>query len=241
MASLDIVYRHQEFYVVYKPANMSVQDQHLDDGIRLGFFNFCCELLNEKLYLVHRLDFITSGLLILARTKEAAQYFQQAFADKQIEKLYLALSDKKPKKKQGHIIGDMDKARNGQWKLLPSKKSPAYSQFVSFLHPMADETNYRLFVVKPLTGKTHQIRVALKSVSSAILGDELYKGTSADRGYLHAFALRFNYGEQSHSFTVMPKEGNWLLTNNANLNAQLVEILQQPFDLTWPKNLLEKK
>ncbi len=52
----------------------------------------------------------------------------------------------------------------------------------------------RAFLVKPFTGKTHQVRVALKSVSAAILGDELYQGTAADRLYLHAYALYFNWG-----------------------------------------------
>ena len=59
--------------------------------------------------------------------------------------------------------------------------------------------NLRLFILYPKTGKTHQIRVAMKSLGSPILGDELYGGEVADRTYLHAYQLSFDYfGEAVH-------------------------------------------
>ena len=105
---------------------------------------------------------MTSGLLILALNAESAAEFFRLFAEHHIQKTYLALSNQKPKKKQGLIVGDMQKARNGAWKLCPSKENPAITRFES----VSCEPNLRLFILKPQTGKTHQLRVAMKSLGS---------------------------------------------------------------------------
>jgi tRNA pseudouridine32 synthase/23S rRNA pseudouridine746 synthase len=67
----------------------------------------------------------------------------------------------------------------------------------------------RLYLVEPKTGKTHQIRVALKSLGCAILGDKRYKGADADRCYLHAFSLSFSWQGQVMKFQCEPIEGQW--------------------------------
>ena len=186
---IDILFDHPDFVVVNKPSNISVQNEFHQSGL---LPILCQQLKVEKLWLVHRLDKVTSGILILAKHSQAAAVFGQLFEQKQIEKYYLAISAKKPKKKQGTVKGGMKKVRDGKWMLESSDTAVAISQFFSFsIYP-----GIRLFLVKPLTGKTHQIRVALKSIGSPILGDELYKGTSSDRTYLHAYCIRFNYQEQ---------------------------------------------
>uniref|UniRef100_A0A7S2X8V4 Pseudouridine synthase RsuA/RluA-like domain-containing protein n=1 Tax=Lotharella oceanica TaxID=641309 RepID=A0A7S2X8V4_9EUKA len=85
----------------------------------------------------------------------------------------------------------MQRSRRSSWMLLRSKKNPAISKFIT-----TSLNGQRLFVVKPETGKTHQIRVALKSVGSAILGDPIYspslEAAEMDRCYLHACALRLD-------------------------------------------------
>ena len=101
----------------------------------------------------------------------------------------------------------MAASRRGNYKLLATRNAPAITQFVSTpLRP-----NERLFLIKPHTGKTHQIRVALKSLGSPIAGDTRYANTieaqKEDRGYLHAYALRFNYDNRDFSFTCNPKKG----------------------------------
>ncbi|GAK87976.1 pseudouridine synthase [Vibrio ponticus] len=60
---------------------------------------------DSQLYLVHRLDKMTSGILLLARNSQAASELSQAFAKRLVEKFYLAIGTKKPKKKQGLISG----------------------------------------------------------------------------------------------------------------------------------------
>lgn len=157
----------------------------------------------EQVWLVHRLDKITSGLLILALNKEAAANFYTLFEQHKIQKTYWAISDKKPKKKQGKIVGDMQKSRNGAWKLCHSKENPAITQFTS----CRIDPPLRHFILQPKTGKTHQLRVAMKSLGSPILGDSLYSGSESDRVYLHAHQLEFNYQNEHFYVQALPESG----------------------------------
>ncbi|OOF58215.1 TIGR01621 family pseudouridine synthase [Rodentibacter myodis] len=200
----EIIYQHRDFIIIYKPCGISVHK----DNAKLGLTTLLANQLGvSQVWLVHRLDKITSGLLILALNAESAAEFSRLFAEHKIHKTYLALSNQKPKKKQGLIIGDMQKARNGAWKLCQSKENPAITRFES----VSCEPNLRLFILKPQTGKTHQLRVAMKSLGSPILGDGLYgkNTTEIDRTYLHAAKLAFEFkGEKIAVFTD-PKEGEW--------------------------------
>lgn len=224
---IELILEHRDFYIVNKPANVGFHDEK---GESVGFFNQCCQHFSETLYPVHRLDKITSGLLILARHQDAAVWFQQAFEAKKVQKLYLALSAAKPKKKQGSIVGDMAKSRSSQWKLIKSKQNPAITRFFSWGIENPELKGLRLFLVKPETGKTHQIRVALKSIGSAILGDSLYGGAAADRGYLHAYGLHFEYQEQLIQVYKLPTQGDWF----NKFDAFVAEHAEHGFDNNWP-------
>ena len=199
---LDIVYQTDDFIIIYKPCGISV---HKDQS-EIGLTTLLARQLDvPQAWLVHRLDKVTSGLLILALNVESAAEFFRLFSEHHIQKTYLALSNQKPKKKQGLIVGDMQKSRNGAWKLCQSKENPAITRFES----VSCEPNLRLFILKPQTGKTHQLRVAMKSLGSPILGDSLYgKNTeNIDRTYLHAARLQFEFKGQSFDVFSSPKEG----------------------------------
>ena len=185
-----------------------------------------------ELYPVHRLDKVTSGILVMAKTAEVNQELVHQFKHRQVEKYYLAISAKKPQKKQGLIKGDMTSARRGARKLMQTQTNPAITQFFS----VALGDRKRLFVVKPHTGKTHQIRGALKSIGSPIIGDELYADTASckamDRVYLHAYSLAFMVKGQSYRFTALPREGDLYLDLNFNT---ALEKMGPPWLLHWPK------
>lgn len=200
----DILYQHRDFIIIYKPCGISVHKDEAEVGLTTLVAN---QLGVPQVWLVHRLDKITSGLLILALNAESAAEFSRLFAEHNIQKTYLALSNQKPKKKQGSIIGDMQKSRNGAWKLCQSKENPAITTFES----VSCEPNLRLFILKPQTGKTHQLRVAMKSLGSPILGDGLYgkNAPEIDRTYLHAAKLDFEFKGEKIKLFAMPKEGEW--------------------------------
>lgn len=202
--TFEILLKHRDFIIIYKPCGVSVHKDEAEVGLTTLVAN---QLGVPQVWLVHRLDKVTSGLLILALNAESAAEFSRLFAEHKIQKTYLALSNQKPKKKQGLIIGDMQKARNGAWKLCQTKENPAITRFES----VSCEPNLRLFILKPQTGKTHQLRVAMKSLGSPILGDALYgKNTDEiDRTYLHAAKLDFEFKGEKIELFAMPKEGEW--------------------------------
>ena len=212
---LDIIYQTDDFIIIYKPCGLSV---HKDQS-EIGLTTLLAEQLGvPQVWLVHRLDKVTSGLLILALNAESVAEFFRLFSEHHIQKTYLALSNQKPKKKQGLLVGDMQKARNGAWKLCQSKENPAITRFES----VSCEPNLRLFILKPQTGKTHQLRVAMKSLGSPILGDALYgKNTEKiDRTYLHAARLQFEFKGQAFDVFTPPKEGEWWHRENVQSQIQ---------------------
>ncbi|WBA09942.1 TIGR01621 family pseudouridine synthase [Salinivibrio kushneri] len=202
----SIVDQNQHFVVINKHHGVSVQKE-ADHAALLPAV--AAHIGVEKVYLVHRLDKMTSGLLLLATSSHAASVLSGLFASREIEKFYLALSAKKPRKKQGLIVGDMAKGRRGSWKLLTSKDNPARTRFTS----ITGGEGRRLFLCRPYTGKTHQIRVAMKSIGSPLIGDDYYGGEPADRGYLHAYGLQFTcrftdvQPETRYRYVLPPSEG----------------------------------
>ncbi len=201
---MQIIYENSGFVVFNKPQDMNF---HSEDG-EAGFVVLASQQLGvEQLFSVHRLDKMTSGLIILAKSSQVANDFSKMFQNKDIQKFYLALSLRKPKKKQGWVKADMGSSRRGTYKLLQTKENPAITQFISTSLRIGE----RLFLVKPHTGKTHQIRVALKSIGAPIAGDIRYANADdakkEDRGYLHAYALKFSYKDEAFSFVCPPDNG----------------------------------
>ncbi len=220
----QVIADERDFIVINKAADVHF---HSQDG-SAGVVAQAEADLGIKLYSVHRLDTLTSGLIILAKSSAAAAEFTRMFSAHLVQKYYLALAKGKPKKKQGWVIGDMAKSRRSMHKLLRTTENPAITQF--FSHSIAE--GERVYLLKPHSGKTHQLRVALASIGVPILGDTLYGGAEADRGYLHAYSLVFSYLEQEFKYTVAPQSGCAFAV--AAVSQQLQE-WQQPHDLAWPK------
>ncbi|WP_426417255.1 TIGR01621 family pseudouridine synthase [Aestuariirhabdus sp. LZHN29] len=225
----QLLHQHPDFLLIDKRAGISV---HRDDGPEGLVARIAREQGEQKLYLVHRLDRITSGLLLLARNHEAAAGLAALFREHRIEKFYLALSARKPTRKQGLVSGDMSRARRGSWKLDKTRANPAITQFFS----ASVGEKRRLFLLKPATGKTHQIRVAMKSLGAPVLGDGRYadraEADGSDRGYLHAYALRFEWQGESLSFVLPPALGAEF--QQPGCREQIAQ-WSAPWELSWPR------
>lgn len=189
---LGIVYEDDSLLVINKPAGMlSVTGKGDVDSVYDRI---------RKLYpdatgplVVHRLDMATSGLLLLAKTKEVHQNLQAQFRDRKIKKCYIALLDGNVKQEEGVID-------------LPLRPDPLDRprQVVDYEHGKPAVTYYRvlehsdertLVAFYPHTGRTHQIRVHAAHPSGLgcpIVGDGLY-GKKSDRLYLHAQSIEFTH------------------------------------------------
>ena len=175
-----VLYKDAEIIIINKPYGLAVQggsrvSKHLD--------MYLPALQYEKdapPKLVHRLDRDTSGVLVLARTRESASQMQKGFANKRLRKMYLALCVGVPKQYQGEIVSLMEKSVRGKdsREVVASGKDgkKAVTRY-NVREAMAGK--FSLMELEPVTGRTHQLRVHMAELNTPILGDGKYGGTGA--------------------------------------------------------------
>ncbi|MCE9596363.1 MAG: RNA pseudouridine synthase [Spirochaetia bacterium] len=234
--SLRILKTAADYLIVYKPAGLPFHEDSEQPGVMqlLRAMEEAGQIPEgERIFPVHRLDTMTSGILVFARGRKAANQLGNEFRFSRVEKIYAAISDRAPTRVMGTISGDMEKSRDGSWKLLRTTNSPSITHFLSY--PYKHGRNLRLFLLRPRTGKTHQIRVVLKSIGSPVLGDGRYGGYAAarseKRGYLHAIGIRFKIGEKTVTWIEPPTEGEEFLTPEFRMTLHNAGNL---FEIKWP-------
>lgn len=136
--------------------------------------------------IVHRLDRDTSGVMIGARTPESALLLKKQFSQRTVKKTYIALVSGQPAHNKATI--DIPIARNPS---APSTFKPDVKGKSAITHyeMLATDGVHSLLLLKPVTGRTHQLRVHLKYLGTPIVGDRVYGSEKADRLYLHAKSL----------------------------------------------------
>ncbi len=190
---VPILYESERILVVNKPSGIA---HHNDDSL-LGILNIIREQRGERLWGVHRLDRVTSGILIMAKDAAMAQALTASFATGTISKFYLGISKRRPtKKKQGWVQGGMVRSRDKSWKLTKTIGTN-FAKTRFFTAPiLCNGEKFTLLLFRPYTGKTHQLRVAAKSMGMPLWGDPIYKDGSTEmsdmlpnRTYLHASGI----------------------------------------------------
>jgi tRNA pseudouridine32 synthase / 23S rRNA pseudouridine746 synthase len=190
ITEIPIVYEDEHLLLVNKPPDfLSVPGKSIKDSVesrmKINYPNATGPLL------VHRLDMSTSGLILIAKTKEIHKHLQNQFIKRTVKKRYCALLDGK----LSTNVGTID---------LPLRLDidDRPRQLVCFEHGKKAVTKFELIEYKngkskvyfyPLTGRTHQLRVHaahLLGLNCPILGDDLY-GNKSNRLYLHAEELEF--------------------------------------------------
>jgi 23S rRNA pseudouridine1911/1915/1917 synthase len=150
--------------------------------------------------ILHRLDRGTSGLIIAAKNQKTFLFLKEQFLNKSIIKKYLALVEGIPKQKTGSIEYPIRPSRKNWLKKVVAKKESKNNQDRAIRAAKTEykilktfENRYALLEVKPLTGRTHQIRVHLSAIGHPIVGDTLYgsKEKTLGRPFLHAYHLQF--------------------------------------------------
>lgn len=213
MLGLDIVYQDASIVLINKdPGMLSVPGRGADKAdcvetrIRTLFPD------SPKQCAVHRLDMDTSGLLLLAKTKQAYLHLHRQFREKGVQKVYVALLEGIVKKEEGEI--------HLPFRLDPNNRPyQVYDEVqgkwgTTLFKRLAVERNDDGKLVtrmqfNPLTGRTHQLRLHSahqNGLGSPICGDRLYGSGGADRLYLHAQFLKFRHPktEEWLEFTILP-------------------------------------
>lgn len=205
MPNLDIVYEDSNILVLNKPAGLAVHKVSPKDP-RQTLVDFVLEKYPEiqsvgfdplRPGLVHRLDKETSGLIIMAKNQNAFEYFQNLFQKREIKKTYLALVRGRLKNKKGRIDLPLGKIGTKQTVHLEGKKELKEREAITDYEVIKAFPNYALLQVYPQTGRTHQIRIHLKSIGHPIVCDKIYGGKKMvcppelGRLFLHAQKLEF--------------------------------------------------
>lgn len=172
--------------------------------------------------IVHRLDKETSGVLVIAKTPEAFENLQAQFADRRVEKSYVALVHGKVEPKEGVIdapVGRLPWNRE-RFGVLPDGREASTKYRVlsiQYAGEGKDKQEYSLIELHPKTGRTHQIRVHMKSIGHAVVADEFYAGRKTARNdrkwcprlFLHAKMIRFTHpktGEKVEISSPLPAD-----------------------------------
>jgi 23S rRNA pseudouridine955/2504/2580 synthase len=182
-----VLYRDDDMIVLDKPAGLAVQGgsgthRHLDamlDTLRFG--------ADEKPRLVHRLDRDTSGVLVLARHRAAAQALSRAFRSRAMRKIYLALTVGVPRPRRGRIDLALGKAGGRGREKMVGDTDDARNAVT--LYAVIDSAAQRaaLVALMPLTGRTHQLRAHMAAIGTPILGDGKYGGRES---FIAGFGLQ---------------------------------------------------
>lgn len=165
---------------------------------------------NPRAGIVHRLDRATSGVMICAKTPAALVHLQKQFSQRKTKKTYMAVVS--GHLSPTHAIIDMPIGRNTRkpktFMVMAEGKSAVTEYKV-----LESVNKYDLVELKPVTGRTHQLRVHMHQQGHPIIGDTFYDGKSADRLFLHALSLEVTVpsGERKVFETKLPAEFKALL------------------------------
>jgi 23S rRNA pseudouridine1911/1915/1917 synthase len=186
---LPIIFIDDNVVVINKPAGILTHSKGAenDEFTVADFFRRYSSvgLDTNRPGIIHRLDRDTSGVLIGARTETTASLLARQFADRKTKKTYIAVVAGTPK--QDEAVIDLPIGRNPS---APStfRVDPKGRSAITRYKVLATNDKESLVELRPVTGRTHQLRVHMAHIGTPIKGDRVY-GQAADRLYLHAYRL----------------------------------------------------
>ena len=192
-----IIENNENFIVINKPSGIAVQSgtksfKNVVDTLRgTKYFE------NSKPYIVHRLDKETSGILIVAKTREYAQLFTSLFRIRKIHKTYLAVVYGEVPKEIKVLEDDL---------ILYEKERKIVQKATSYIKILKSSSDYSLLELRPITGRKHQLRKQLYNIGNSIIGDDKYyvkRGKDFIKSknlMLHAYEIKFMINNVKYNF-----------------------------------------
>ena len=192
---LTVLHEDEALLVVAKPHHvLSVATDRLETDT---LHSWCVDLVQEGnnngwAYIVHRLDRETSGVMVLAKSKEAKTHLQEQFAAREVHRMYVALVEGSPAPEQGTVRTWLMEDKHLNVKAV-NRRHPQGKEAVSHYRTLSSDGTTSLVEVMIETGRRHQIRMAMQHLTTPIVGDRRH-GADTDpysRVMLHAHALEF--------------------------------------------------
>lgn len=214
-----VIFEDSQIIVVDKPSGLAV---HPGAGLKHGTLVHGLLLKYPEISrvgsplrpgIVHRLDKDTSGVLVVARTNQAYQSLREQFEDRSISKTYLALALGRFKEKKGTIDLPIGRHLHQREKISVRTRKPRVA--ITHYEVIEQFKETALLALKPVTGRTHQLRVHLSATGHPIAGDPKYGGLGEKgrkrwpRLFLHAWKLALTHplsGERLEFESPLPEE-----------------------------------
>jgi RluA family pseudouridine synthase len=202
-----LLYEDGELIAVNKPAGINSQRTPYQLKGTLEYWvteYFKSQGCSEPARVVHRLDRGTSGAMLFPKQRQAAAWLSKQFQDGLVDKRYLALVSGCPAQSEWRVDAPIGKVASARYGIVEGGKSA-----ITDFRVITSSRELSLVEARPLTGRTHQIRVHLASVDMPIIGDSTYGGLAAGRMMLHCSEMTFQ-GAKKESITVTaPLDGEF--------------------------------
>ncbi len=195
-----VIYSDNDYIIINKPRGIAVQSgtnnlKNIVDTIKkTKYFE------HSKPYIVHRLDKETSGIFLIAKNRESAQFFTSLFRIRKIHKTYLAI-----------VKGEVSKSLKKMEDFLEyfEKNKKIKLKAITFLRVLKSNNKYSLLELNPKTGRKHQLRKQLYMRGFPIVGDQKYnirtnKNLKYQSMLLHSFKLKFIKNDKKFSYKAEP-------------------------------------
>jgi len=207
----EVLYEDPEFLIILKPSGIITHPvgrqrrKTLLQGILFKYPELKHWPGLGKPGLVHRLDRETSGIMIVARNASSQKNIMQQFEKRAVSKTYLAVVAGIVKN-SGTIEAPIK--RNDIHRTIFSV-SPDGRKAKTYFRAVKNFKNYSLLLIRPYTGRTHQIRVHMAHIGFPVAGDKKYGGEDTRRIMLHAYSISFNHpasGKRVYFKTEFPED-----------------------------------
>ena len=195
----QIIDNNESFIVLNKSSGISVQGGTKSKKNLVDIFAKSEIFQDTKPYSVHRLDKDTSGVFIMAKTREAAQLLTSLFRLRKVHKTYLAICHGELNKDTGEWNDDLVRY-DGEKKIIEKAKT---------IYKVLDKNSEASLVeLKPITGRKHQLRKQLYALGQPIFGDIKYKLSNSSKGLnknlmLHSYQIKFIIDDIKHTYTAL--------------------------------------